>query len=101
MPPTNSRRQVSSQPERWHLSKGVPITLIVALLMQGGSTLWFISKLDSRVALLETTQVDHAVTQRDRDDRQDAANLEAVRLLREQLTAMNGKLDRLIERGSK
>jgi hypothetical protein len=58
-------------------------------------------KQDARITLIEAAQVDHQGQQRDRDDRQDAQNLESIRLLREQLTQMNGKLDRLIERGAK
>lgn len=87
--------------EGWHLDKKVPVGIIFAIILQCVSFTWYVGKLDSRMTLIETTQGDHLGAQRDRDDRQDAQNVEAIRLLREQLTQMNGKLDRLIERGAK
>ena len=35
--------------EGWHLDKKVPITIVAALVLQFLGTLWFVSKLDSRV----------------------------------------------------
>jgi len=33
----------------WHLSKGIPIGLILALVLQSGAILWWSAKIDSQV----------------------------------------------------
>lgn len=78
----------------WHLSKSVPITLIVAIVAQTGALIWFISKIDSRIQALEHA----AVLQRERDNSQDAAAREALASLRSDIREVDRKLDRLIER---
>jgi hypothetical protein len=35
--------------ESWHLSKSVPVTLIVAIVLQTISLVWYVSSLDSAV----------------------------------------------------
>ena len=35
--------------ESWHLSKSVPVTLIVAIILQTISLVWYVSSLDSSV----------------------------------------------------
>jgi hypothetical protein len=35
--------------ESWHLSKSVPVTLIVAIVLQTISLVWYVSSLDSSV----------------------------------------------------
>jgi hypothetical protein len=35
--------------ESWHLSKSVPVTLIVAIVLQTISLVWYVSSLDSTV----------------------------------------------------
>ena len=44
---------------RWHLEKRVPIALIVAMFVQSAGLVWWVSKLDSRVAAVETFAVDN------------------------------------------
>ena len=83
------------QETSWHLSKSVPITLIVAIVAQTVSLVWFISKIDSRIQTLENT----VVLQRERDNTQDAAAREALASLRSDIKEVDRKLDRLIERG--
>jgi hypothetical protein len=81
----------------WHLSKSVPVTLIVAIIAQTGALIWFISKIDSRITSLEST----VILQRERDNSQDAAQREALSSLRSDIREVDRKLDRLIERGQK
>ena len=38
---------------RWHLDKKVPIALIVAILIQTGTGVWWLSSINSRVVSLE------------------------------------------------
>jgi hypothetical protein len=35
--------------ESWHLSKSVPVTLIIAIVLQTISLVWYVSSLDSAV----------------------------------------------------
>lgn len=95
---TTTSTKPTDAADGWHLDKKVPITLIFALLVQGATTLWFIAKLDARITMLELTRLDSRAQQRERDDRQDAANADAFAQVRQQLLNMDGKLDRLIER---
>ena len=90
----------------WHLDKKVPISIIVVLLVYLAGGLWFLSKLESKVTAVEvaqtailTSRVVMLDTQRRIDDRQDRDQVAADRSTTESLREMNGKLDRLIERG--
>lgn len=80
--------------ESWHLSKSVPITFIVAIVMQTVSLVWYVSTLDSsikqnarditkheaRIEALEKTVQSQAVTLGRIDE-----NLKAIRDLVEQM----------------
>lgn len=79
---------------KWHLDKRVPITLIVAILVQSAGFVWFISKMDSRIVALETANN----VQKERDDRQDRASMDAASMIRSDLRDLGQKIDRLIER---
>ncbi len=79
---------------KWHLEKGVPIGIIVAMMVQFMGGLWFVSKLDARVYALETA----AVMQREVDQRQDDSSRATRAEVLRQLERMDEKLDRLIEK---
>jgi type VI protein secretion system component VasK len=80
--------------ESWHLSKSVPITFIVAIVMQTVALVWYVSTLDSsikqnarditkheaRIEALEKTVQSQAVTLGRIDE-----NLKAIRDLVEQM----------------
>lgn len=76
----------------WHLDKKVPISIIVALFLQFLAGVWFVGKLESRVAAAETAIIE----QRLRDAQQDTAAAAAVALLRSDLTYIRGQLDQVI-----
>jgi Tfp pilus assembly protein PilO len=82
---------------KWHLDKRVPITLILAIIIQTLSFVWFFSKMDSRIASLEA----NLVAQRDRDDRQDSNVKDGLHTLRADIKEIDRKIDRLIERGQR
>lgn len=85
---------MSAEPsDGWHLDKKVPISIIVAILIQFGGGLWFVSRLDARIIALEAAQV----MQADRDNRQDSSLNNSLTLLRSDMRDINNKLDRLIE----
>lgn len=35
--------------ENWHLSKSVPVTLVLAIIMQTAALVWYVSTLDSAI----------------------------------------------------
>lgn len=78
----------------WHLEKTVSISHIISTIAIAGSMFVYINKMDTRIALLE--QQSHQQAQI--DQRQDIAQSDAVREVRENMKAINEKLDRLIER---
>ena len=82
---------------KWHLDKRVPITLLVAIVVQTLCFVWFFSKMDSRIASLEAG----AITQKERDDRQDNHVKDGLHTLRADIKEIDRKIDRLIERGQR
>jgi prefoldin subunit 5 len=44
-----------ARPERWHIGKEIPIALIATLMMSVGSGVWYASKTDARITMLERT----------------------------------------------
>lgn len=79
----------------WHLDKKVPLSLIFAMMVQAGMVIVAISDIKKDVEFLKV----QVHTQAERDSRQDQDMKEAMTLLRESLGSLNGKIDRLIERG--
>lgn len=77
----------------WHLDKTVPVSIIVAMVIQAGGGLWFVSKLDARIEYLERARSE----QRDMDRAQDERLGAAVLIIREDVRDLNSKMDRLIE----
>jgi hypothetical protein len=78
---------------RWHLDKKVPISIIVAMFVQFGGGIWFLSRLESRVVALETERL----AQHNVDEAQDRFRSEALGTLRADMRDINTKLDRIIE----
>ena len=79
--------------EQWHLDKKVPLSLIFAMLVQAAMVILAISDIKKDVEVLKA----QAISQRDREDRQERINTETFQLLRNQLEKMDQKLDRLVE----
>jgi predicted Holliday junction resolvase-like endonuclease len=82
------------QQERWHLDKRVQVSHIVATAVAVISVVVYINKIDQRVAVVET----QIISQKERDERQDRYQAEMQKLMYEQLTKIDEKLNRLIER---
>jgi len=69
--------------EDWHLSKSVPISLIVALIIQGGAIVWTVSQMQSDID----------------GNTQDIARLDArVELIRDSMREQAIQLGRIDER---
>jgi hypothetical protein len=77
----------------WHLDRKVPIGIIVALIAQLGTMVWYASKMESRIFALESLQA----AQHERDERQDNASSASDALIRAQLVRIDDKLDRLLD----
>lgn len=82
---------------RWHLDKKVPVSIILALVVQFMGGVWFMSKLESRILALEAIQSE----QRRRDDLQDRATSEAVAMIRAQLDRIDSNILQLIRDGAR
>lgn len=95
-PPMKHSRftDTGDEKESWHFDKRVPISIIVVLIFQFISGLWFIADIKKDVEILKATQLE----QRQRDDRQDKGVADAITALRQDLLEANRKLDRLVER---
>ena len=83
--------------EPWHFKREIQVGHLITTLTVAVSMVWYVSKLDQRIAVVESQiQLQH-----ERDERQDKQNGDAIELLRRQLDKMDAKLDRLIEQRSK
>ena len=85
---------MAAQNESWHLSKSVPISLIVALIIQAAAIVWTVSnmsstidrnamdivRLDARTASLEKIVQDQAIAMARIDE-----NIKAIRQYVEQM----------------
>lgn len=81
----------------WHLDKKVPLSLILAMIVQVAMVITAIADIKKDVEVLKA----QVVSQASRDTRQDNEMKEAMALLRASFSELNNKLDRLIERAHK
>ncbi len=81
-------------PEPWHLKREIQLGHVITTLTVAVSAIFYVTKLDQRIALIEQQQA----TQQTRDGKQDAEVSEKTLALGRQLERMEAKLDRLIER---
>ena len=84
----------------WHLDKKVPITLILVLLVQFGSGLWFAARMVERDDAQEKrlSAIEQAAVQQNLSGRLGTVE-SRLDDLRQGIKDSNAKLDRLIERG--
>jgi Tfp pilus assembly protein PilO len=81
----------------WHLDKKVPISLIVAMTVQLIGIVMYLAQMKQDIELLKQDTASLHV----RDTTNSDSLREALRTMQEQFTRLDGKLDRLIERGQK
>ncbi len=81
----------------WHLDKKVPLSLILAMIVQVAMVIMAIADIKKDVEVLKA----QVIVQGSRDTRQDSDMREAMTLLRSSFNELNNKLDRLIERSRK
>jgi len=87
---TESRRQ-------WHLGKEVPLATIFVLMVQTAGVIWWAASTAAKVDFMEKTYATNLIMQTQVDRRQDDDNQRSENRIMGQLTAVNQKLDRLIE----
>lgn len=78
--------------KEWHLDRKVTLSLILALLLNAGSTVWWASKLDSRITSLEDKNAKYEII----PERLTRVETQ-VGGMREDLRDLGRKLDRVIE----
>lgn len=81
----------------WHLDKKVPLSLIFAMLCQAAMVIWAIADIKKDVELLKQDTASLHL----RDTQQSDSFREAIKLMQDQFSRMDSKLDRLIERQAK
>ena len=90
-----------TQDNGWHLDKKVPIGLIIGMVAQVVIGAWWVtSQLAEQRKDIELIKADVIVLHQ-RDNQSTDSLREAMRLMQEQFSRLDAKLDRLIERGTK
>lgn len=89
----NGQDRRAADPDKWHLDKKVPITLIFALLTYGVAGLWAFAETKKDIEILKVNNVE----QRERDRRQDDQTTAGLAIVRSQLERMESKMDRVLE----
>ena len=94
---TERRALLPMPSEGWHLDKKVPLGLIFTILLQAAMVIWAIADIKKDVELLKQDATALHIR-----DNQGAENLrEAMKVVRDQYTRLDVKLDRFIERALK
>ena len=91
------RRANPPLPEAWHLDRKVPISLILAILIQFAIALLAYGDLKKDVELLKQD----SAALHGRDTMHEDQMRETVKLMQDQYARLDAKLDRLIERRQK
>lgn len=83
--------------KHWHLDKRVPISLILAILLQTAAFVWMIAQLDEK---LETTVKRTDAIEMQIENRRDKTetNTTAIAVINTNLTNMSATLDRIDRR---
>jgi hypothetical protein len=75
--------------EPWHLDKRVPLALIVTILLQTGTAVWFLASLQSRMGVVERD----LGRERDLNGRQEVA----IRAIETGAARLDQKLDGILD----
>lgn len=93
--------QAIAREKSWHISKEIPLTLMVMLIIQLVTAVWFASKLDSRVSTLESNKqiIDNHSASISAMKMEMLEMKVDVKTTKETTVSMNAKLDQLILKG--
>ena len=89
----DERRENSGQ---WHLNKGVSVGIIVAILAQSGSSIWYGSKLDSRVQD-SSTKIEELRAWREKHENAQARTESQIAVIGEKLSTQNDNIHLIID----
>ncbi|MGB9154405.1 MAG: hypothetical protein WCD70_15115 [Alphaproteobacteria bacterium] len=87
----------------WHLDKKITIGVIVAILINAGSSIWYASKLDSQVQATETEVLSLKVWKEKQDDDRERIN-SSLATVNQKLTDQGDlirRIDDILESGMK
>ena len=95
----SQQKQTSNQVEspareQWHLKREIQLGHLITTVVVAVSAMSYVTKLEQRIALLEQS----AMSQHERDERQDKTASEAIVQMNQQLLRIDGKLDTVISR---
>lgn len=74
--------------EQWHLDKKVPISIIGAMLFQAAIAVWFASKLDARVGIIEEKLIEQTTINRRQDSEIHAIDNRLARIEERQISTV-------------
>lgn len=83
-----------SDDARWHLDKRVPVSIIMAIIIQGASGLWVLADMRKDIDVLKM----QVVESRERERGLLTQFTDAVALIRADVRALSEKMDRTTER---
>lgn len=83
----------ADQEKNWRIDRTINLVDVVTMVVLCITAVTYISKIEQRVAIVESNQA----VQKDRDERQDRALEASLALVRESITKLEAKIDRLIE----
>lgn len=93
-PERRSNAMSNAISDHWHLDKKVPVSIIVALLLQAAAGLWAIADMKKDIEILKVQTNE----QHDKDAKQDIRFTEALNQMISRMDRVEAKLDRLVER---
>ena len=85
--------------ESWHLSKSIPVGLILAIIIQTSGFIWLLSNMDSQITVNKDDIKELKTEVREHDDRQNSVDVKLGRIeqklenVDDTLKAINRKLD--------
>ena len=80
--------RLANREEQWHLDKKVPITIIGAMLFQAAIAVWFASKLDTRVAVIEDKLIEQTTINKRQDTEVHAIDNRLARMEERQISTL-------------
>lgn len=90
---------MDQQQYKWKFDRTISLTHLLTTASAIAAALFFAANINTRVTVLEQAIAQTVIVQHATDARQDAVTQELRAQMREDYKSINGKLDRLIERG--
>jgi hypothetical protein len=82
----------------WHLKKEIQLTHLISTVTLALSAVWWVSKLEQRIAIAEARVQQQETFVREKQAEQDRNLRELAATIRQDVATLGAKIDRLIER---